>query len=59
MAKQGKGPIPQHKAMAMGKMPKVTGNSGSTGFEKGGGAVQGKVRKSGTSTGSGSGKSGY
>ena len=59
MAAQGKGPIPQHKSMAMGKMPKVSGNSGKTGFEKSGGATDGKVRKSGTSTGSGSGKSGY
>lgn len=58
MSKQGKGPIPQHKEMAMGKMPKVTGNSGKTGFEKSGGATKGSVRKSGTSTGS-SGKGGY
>lgn len=45
--------IPQHKRMAMGKMPKVSGNSGKTGFEKQGGAHDGQVRKSGTSTGSG------
>jgi len=59
MAEQGKGPIPQHKEMAMGKMPKVSGNSGRTGFEKQGDAKEGQIRKSGTSTGSGSGKSGY
>ena len=44
-----KGPIGQHKAMAMGTMPKVTGNSGKTGFEQKGGAVDGKTNiKSGT-----------
>lgn len=44
-----KGPISQHKAMAMGTMPKVTGNSGKTGFEQKGGAVDGKTNiKSGT-----------
>jgi hypothetical protein len=51
--KQPKGPINQHKAMAAGVMPPVTGNSGKTGFEKEGGAVDGKTNiKSGTSTGS-------
>tara|TARA_R110002126_G_scaffold55928_6_gene149898 strand:+ start:3931 stop:4092 length:162 start_codon:yes stop_codon:yes gene_type:complete len=44
-----KGPINQHKEMAMGKMPKVTGNSGKTGFEKKGGpaATVKNERKSG------------
>ena len=51
MAKDSK-MIPQHKRMAMGDMPKASGNSGKTGFEKHGSAKQGKVRKSGTSTGS-------
>jgi len=52
MAAQGKGPIPQHKAMAMGKMPKVSGNSGKTGFEKSGGATDGRTDiKSGTPSG--------
>lgn len=58
MSKQGKGPIPQHKDMAMGNMPNVSGNSGKTGFEQKGDAQQGKIRKSGTSTGS-RGKGGY
>lgn len=53
MAKKDSEMIPQHKRMAMGHMPKATGNSGMTGFEKHGDAKQGKVRKSGTSTGGG------
>lgn len=53
-----KGPVSQHKAMAMGDMPKVTGNSGKTGFEKSGSATKGKTSKSGSSTGS-SAKGGY
>jgi hypothetical protein len=55
------GPISQHKSLATGagltKAP--SGNSGRTGFEKQGSAKEGKIRKSGTSTGSSSGKSGY
>jgi len=58
MAAQGKGPIPQHKEMAMGKMPKVSGNSGKTGFEKQGSATKGGISKPSGSTGS-SGKGGY
>lgn len=55
-----KGVIPQHKRLATGKglTPKPTGNSGCTGFESSGPAKKGKIRKSGTSTGS-SGKGGY
>jgi hypothetical protein len=47
--KDMKGPVNQHKEMAMGKMPKVSGNSGKTGFEQKGGAVSGNTNiKSGT-----------
>jgi len=40
-----KGPINQHKEMAMGKMPKVSGNSGKTGFEKKGPAAKSSAIK--------------
>ena len=35
-----KGYINQHKEMAMGKMPDVSGNSGKTGFEQNGPAAK-------------------
>lgn len=45
--------IPQHKRMAMGDMPKASGNSGKTGFEDCGSAAKpDSIKKSGTSTGS-------
>jgi hypothetical protein len=45
--------IPQHKRMAMGDMPEVSGNSGQTGFEKdkSGRYPPSRIKKSGTSTG--------
>lgn len=47
------GPQRQHHRMASGGglTEEPSGNSGSTGFEKSGGAWKGKSHKSGTSTG--------